>query len=61
MKPHQRVGVSDGVKPEKVTVTAGGETVEASDLAKVPEKYRGTVEELLKLVKKPGGKASKVS
>lgn len=47
---------SGGVTAEKVNVKAGDEAVEATDLAKVPEKYRGTVERLLKLVGKPRGK-----
>ncbi|MDY3560018.1 PDZ domain-containing protein [Gemmata sp. JC673] len=46
----------DGVSAEKVSVKAGDEAVEAAELGKVPEKYRPTVERLLKLVGKPRGK-----
>ncbi|MCE9565763.1 MAG: PDZ domain-containing protein [Planctomycetes bacterium] len=45
-----------GVTTEKVSVKAGDEAVEAAELGKVPEKYRPTVEKLLKLVGKPQGK-----
>ncbi|QJW96309.1 S1C family serine protease [Frigoriglobus tundricola] len=47
-----------GASAEKVSVKAGDETVEAADPAKVPEKYRGTVERLLKLVGTPRGKVT---
>jgi len=45
-----------GVTVEKVNIKASDETVEAAELGKVPEKYRPTVEKLLKLVGKPRGK-----
>jgi hypothetical protein len=49
---------SGGAKAEKVSVKAGEETVDATDPANVPDKYRGTVERLLKLVGKPRGKVA---
>ena len=42
-----------GAVAEKVSVKAGDEAVEATEIGKVPEKYRPTVEKLLKLVGKP--------
>jgi len=47
---------SAGVTAEKVTIKSGDETVEAAGLQKVPDKYRPTVERLLKLVGKPRDK-----
>lgn len=46
----------DGATVEKVSIKAGDETAEATALDKVPEKYRPTVEKLLKLVGPPRAK-----
>ncbi len=41
---------TDGATADKVTIKSGDETIEAASLDKVPEKYRPTVEKLLKNV-----------
>jgi len=47
---------ADGATAEKVSIKSGDEAVEAAGLEKVPDKYRPTVDRLLKLVGKPQGK-----
>jgi hypothetical protein len=44
---------ADGAAVEKVSIKTGNDSVEANGVAKVPQKYRPTVEKLLKLVGKP--------
>lgn len=46
----------DGAVAEKVSIKDGNEATESQEIGKVPEKYRPTVEKLLKLVGKPHAK-----
>jgi len=47
---------ANGVTAEKVSIKDGDDVIEAAGIDKVPEKYRPTVEKLLKLVGKPSTK-----